>query len=76
MDWPIWDNSLVSSEVVTLVIQFNGKRRGEIEIEKDLNKETIIKIIREKNSFNKYFIDKTIIKEIYVDNRLINFVVK
>ena len=61
---------------MTLVIQFNGKRRGEIEIEKDLNKETIIKIIRDKNSFNKYFIDKTIIKEIYVDNRLINFVVK
>ena len=76
LDWPIWDNSLVSSEVVTLVIQFNGKRRGEIEIEKDLNKETIIKIIRDKNSFNKYFIDKKIIKEIYVDNRLINFVVK
>ena len=75
-DWPIWDRSLVSSESVRLVIQFNGKRRGEIEIEKDLNKESIIKIIREKNSFNKYFIDKTIIKEIYVDNRLINFVVK
>jgi len=76
LDWPSWDQSLVSSEIITLVIQFNGKRRGEIAIEKDLDKERIIKIIRENNSFNKYFIDKTIVKEIYVDNRLINFVVK
>ena len=76
LEWPEWEESLVSSEVITLVVQFNGKRRGEIAIEKNLDKERIIKIIRENNSFNKYFIDKTIVKEIYVDNRLINFVVK
>ena len=53
-----------------------GKRRGEIEIEKGLDKEQVIQQIMYDNSFDKYFADKTTIKEIYIENRLINFVVK
>ena len=76
LEWPIWDTSLVSSEVVTLVIQFNGKRRGEIEIEKDLNRTDVIAQIQKEKSFEKYFSEMEIIKEVYVENRLVNFVVK
>ena len=76
LDWPIWDRSLVSSEVVTLVIQFNGKRRGEIEIDKDLSKIDVITLVQNEKSFEKYFLEMEIIKEVYVENRLVNFVVK
>ena len=74
--WPDYDETLIIEEKITIAVQFNGKRRGEIEIEKDLDKEQVIQQIMCDNSFDKYFIDKTTIKEIYVENRLVNFVVK
>jgi leucyl-tRNA synthetase len=76
LEWPEWEESLVSSEVITLVVQFNGKRRGEIEIEKDLDKKDLIQEVKTDKSFDKYFSEMEIIKEIYVENRLVNFVVK
>jgi len=74
--WPDYDETLIIEEKITIAVQFNGKRRGEIEIEKDLDKEQVIQQIMYDNSFEKYFADKTIIKEIYIEYRLINFVVK
>ncbi len=76
LEWPNWDRSLVSSEVVTIVIQFNGKRRGEIKIEKDLDKKSILQKVITNKSFDKYFAGMEVIKEIYIDNRLVNFVLK
>ena len=75
LKWPEWDKSLVSSEIITLVVQFNGKRRGEITIQKDLDKKDVIQEVIAHESFKKYFLDMNIIKEIYVENRLVNFVV-
>jgi len=76
LEWPEWEESLVSSEIITLVVQFNGKRRGEIEIQKDLDKDRVIEEVKTTQSFDKYFLEMEIIKEIYVENRLVNFVVK
>ena len=74
--WPIWDNTLVSSEIITIVIQFNGKKRGTIDIDKNFDKDQVIKKAKRNDNFNKYFFGKTIVKEIYIDKRLINFVLK
>ena len=57
-------------------LQFNGKRRGEIEIEKGLNRTDVIAQVQKEKSFEKYFFEMEIIKEVYVENRLVNFVVK
>ena len=74
--WPEYDSNLIIEEKITIAVQFNGKRRGQIEIEKDLDKEQVIEQIKYDNSFDKYFLEMDIIKEIYVENRLVNFVVK
>ena len=74
--WPIWDNTLVSSEKITIVIQFNGKKRGTISIDKNFDKDQAIEKVKTNNNFDKYFFGKTIIKEIYIYKRLINFVLK
>ena len=74
--WPIWDNTLVSSEIITIVIQFNGKKRGTIDIDKNFDKDQVIKKAKRNDNFDKYFFGKTIVKEIYIDKRLINFVLK
>ena len=61
---------------MNIAVQINGKTKGVIELNVNLNKETVIEKIIENDVFKKYFIDGRIIKEIYVPNRLVNFVIK
>ena len=61
-------------DTIVLAVTINGKKREEIEVDKTLDKESVLSIAKEKAQ--KWIEDKTIIKEIYVPNRLINIVVK
>ena len=58
------------------MIQINGKKRGLIKCEKDISEENLIKLIEEKDEINKYLNKKKIIKKIYVQNKIINFILK
>ena len=40
-DWPTWDESLLVSDSVTLPVQVNGKRRGEITVPVDMARDAI-----------------------------------
>ncbi len=57
-----------------LPVTINGKRRCEIEVEKDTPKEDILTLSKEHAS--KWLEQKSIIKEIYVLGKLVNLVVK
>lgn len=59
---------------IALAITINGKRRGEISVPSDANKDEIIQ--KAKESSAKWLENKEIIKEIYVPNKLVNFVIK
>ncbi|CAA6809605.1 MAG: Leucyl-tRNA synthetase (EC [uncultured Campylobacterales bacterium] len=61
------------SDSMTLAITVNGKRRDELTTSKDISKEEILSLAKKK--VEKHISDKTIIKEIYVPNKLINLVV-
>ncbi len=61
-------------DTIVLAVTINGKKREEIEVEKTLTKEEILSIA--KSISTKWLEEKEIIKEIYVPNKLINFVVK
>ena len=41
-------------------------RRGEIEIDKDLSKIDVITLVQNEKSFEKYFLEMEIIKEVYM----------
>ena len=59
---------------ITLGVAINGKNRGEIEVDLTATKEEILTLAKEKVA--KYLEDKTIVKEIVVPKKLVNFVVK
>ncbi len=61
-------------DTMTIVISVNGKKRGDIEVPKDISKEDILSLAKE--SVKKWLEGKNIIKEIYVPNKLVNLVVK
>ena len=67
-------NEVFEEDSIKLVITVNGKKRDEIEVEKSLDKESIITQSKEK--VGKWLEGKNIIKEIYVPGKLVNLVVK
>ena len=73
--WPKFDEHLIVTDVITIAVQINGKTRGTIDIDKTLEQEMIFKRIRNNDKFGKYLTNKKVIKEIYVPNRLVNFVI-
>lgn len=61
-------------DTLNLGVTVNGKKRAEIEINSDASKEEIFSLAKENVS--RWLENKTIIKEIYVKDKLVNLVVK
>ncbi len=74
--WPQYNEKYLIADTLTIAVQVNGKRRGEIEIEVNAAKETIIKAAKEEDNVSRFVSGQEIIKEIYVPGRLVNIVVK
>jgi len=67
-------NEVFKEDSITLAITVNGKKRSQIEVETGLQKDDILNQAKEEVA--KWLEGKSIIKEIYVPNKLINLVVK
>ena len=74
-DWPKWEENLIKDEAVKIMIQINGKVRGEIMIQAGDLEEDIKKQALENHTVLRYLEGKDVQKVIYVKNRLINIVV-
>ena len=61
-------------DTVSLGVSVNGKKRGEIEVAADADKDTIIAAAKE--NIAKWLEGKEIVKEILVPKKLVNIVVK
>ncbi len=72
--WPDYDESKTIAEEITLPIQFNGKLKTTIQISPDENEDVIKQKVHEV--IDSKLEGKTIIKEIYVKNKIYNIVVK
>ncbi len=62
------------TDTFKLGVSVNGKIRGEIEVESGAQKEGILVVARD--SVAKWLDGKELVKEIYVEKKLVNFVVK
>ncbi len=73
--WPAYDESYCQDDETTIVVQVNGKKRGELQIAKDSDKADVLAKAKTLDRI-EHFMQGTLIKEIYVPNRLVNFVVR
>ena len=73
-NWPDLEKKYLDKNTIKLVVQFNGKKRGVIECKKNISENDIIIIVKEDEGLKKYFENKKIIKNIYVKNKIINFI--
>ena len=60
---------------VDIVIQINGKKRSIINANMDIQKETLINLIKKDHNLSK-FLNGDIIKCIFIKNKLINLIIK
>ena len=75
VEWPKVKTELLKNNNKIIVIQINGKKRGTIEIEKEISEKLLLSKIREKKIVNKYIEGKKINKTIYIRNKLINIII-
>ena len=75
-NWPTINKQFLEKKILKIVIQLNGKKRGLVSCDIDINENKLIDLIKSDDQYKKYFKDKTIIKTIYVKDRLINLLFK
>ena len=74
--WPKWNEELLKTDKIQIIVQVNGKLRGKIKVSANSEKDEILAIARAEDNVSKFLQDKEILKEIFIPNKLINFVVK
>ena len=73
--WPAFDHAVASEEVITIVIQINGKVRSRISVPADEEGEQIKALARTDERIAAQIAGKKIVKEVYVPKKLVNIVV-
>ncbi|WP_309386315.1 leucine--tRNA ligase [Cerasicoccus frondis] len=74
--WPKHDESKLVQNTVKLMVQVNGKLRGNLEVSKDIAKDDAIAAAKALENVQSHLDGKTVVKEIYVPGRIVNLVVK
>jgi leucyl-tRNA synthetase len=74
--WPKVNELYLINDEVTVVVQINGKRRGEVLVKKDSSEEDVYNALKKVANINNAINGKNILKSIYVQNRILNIVLK
>jgi leucyl-tRNA synthetase len=74
--WSQHDPELLRSDVVTYVVQVNGKLRDRIEAATDTPEDELIRLARERENVRRHVDGKEVVKEVVVPGRLVNLVVR
>ena len=74
--WPSFDKSFLETSEIEFVIQVNGKLRGSILVDVKKEKDEIISAAKKNENVKKFLSNKKLIKVIFIEKKLINFVVK
>jgi leucyl-tRNA synthetase len=75
-NWPQVEKKYLEKDIINLVFQINGKKRGIINCMKEIDEKKLIDDIKNNDLYKKHFEDKKIIRSIYVKNRIINLIVQ
>ena len=75
--WVVANKNILNLDKTKIIIQINGKTRGLIEYQNNkLTKEIILNDAKKEKKINRNIENKEIIKLIYVENKILNIIVK
>lgn len=73
--WPTYNESYLVEDTVKVIVQVNGKLRGDISVPKAMTEAEVIQTALADPKVTVFVADKSIRKTIYVPGRIVNFVV-
>ena len=74
--WPEYEESKTVEDSIEIGVQVNGKVRGNIVIPNGCAKEEALELAKKDERVASFLEGKTLVKEIYVPNKIVNFVAK
>ncbi len=73
--WPIYDESKLTDDTITIAVQVNGKVRGTFETSVDASQEELENEAQTLSGVQKHIEDKEIVKIVTVPGKLVNIVI-
>jgi len=73
--WPIFNQAYLVLDTITIVVQINGKLRGEVQVPATADEDFVVNVSIKNDKVSGYLDGQTIRKTIYVPGKLVNFVV-
>ena len=73
--WSDYDQSMLKEDMINIVIQINGKKRGLIKTTHNLTEEKLFKLIKNDETLIKYINQKEIKRKIYIKDKLMNIII-
>ena len=74
--WPEFNEEYAKDKTFPLVVQVNGKVKAKIEVEVGIGEDEAFEMAKANDKVAKALDGKTIVKKIYIPNRLLNIVVR
>ena len=74
--WPRWDAELAADEIITLVVQVNGRLRDRIEVPADIGEDEAKEVALQSERVQPHIAGKDVTKVIYVPGKLVNIVAR
>jgi len=76
MDWPKVDEAALVQDEIALVVQIQGKKRGEVMVPINVDQDTALALAQADSAIAKWLEGMQIVKVILVKGRLLNIVVR
>ncbi len=73
--WPEYDKSILDDEIINIVIQINGKKRGLVQTKPNIIEEKLFEIVKNDEKVMKYLDQKNIKRKIYIKDKLLNIII-
>jgi len=74
--WPAFNAELAKDEEVEIVVQVSGKVRGRLKVAAGTTEEEVVALAKKDPGVVSYLAGKTVVKMIFVQDKLLNIVVK
>jgi leucyl-tRNA synthetase len=74
--WPSADEELLARDVITMVVQVNGKVRDRVDVPAEAGEQQVLEAVRASPRLQSFLDGREPVKEIVVPGRLVNLVVR
>ncbi len=74
-NWPTHNEDYLKTDDITIVVQINGKLRGNVSVPANASEEEVIAMVKSDEKIASHLHEKELRKTIYVAHKLVNFVV-